>query len=173
MQDVSRYAPTSGHVADCTPFGGSGESVRLSDLRPRTGATKKPKRVGCGPGSGHGKTSTRGHKGSGQHSAPSKDARFEGGQMPLYRRIPKRGFKNYTRQEYELVNIGDLPRLARDGTVNPQILVEAGVVRANRPVKVLGSGELGVPLSVAVHAVSSSAQKKIEAAGGQITLLKW
>ena len=147
--------------------------MRLNELRPRPGATKKRKRVGCGVGSGHGKTSTRGHKGAGQHSAPNKDDRFEGGQMPLYRRIPKRGFKNYTRVSYETVNVADLTGSARDGKVTPEILRSAGLYRRDQPVKILGTGELAAPLQVAAHAFSASARSKIEKAGGKVEILKW
>ena len=147
--------------------------MRLNELRPRLGATKKRKRVGCGIGSGHGKTSTRGHKGAGQHSAPAKDARFEGGQMPFYRRIPKRGFKNYTRLSYEVVNVGDLALAARDGAVNPDQLRAQGLVRRQLPVKILGNGTVDGVLSVSAHAASSSARKKIESAGGRVEILKW
>jgi large subunit ribosomal protein L15 len=147
--------------------------MRLNELRPRLGATKKRKRVGCGIGSGHGKTSTRGHTGAGQHSAPRKDARFEGGQMPFYRRIPKRGFTNYTRVSYEVVNVSDLVAAARDGAVNPDQLRVAGLVRRRMPVKVLGNGAVGIPLQISAHAVSASARDKIEKAGGKIEILKW
>ena len=147
--------------------------MRLNELRPRAGATKKRKRVGCGVGSGHGKTSTRGHKGAGQHSAPNKDDRFEGGQMPLYRRIPKRGFKNYTRVSYETVNVADLAGVAQEGKVTPEILKSAGLYRRDQPVKILGAGELAVALQVSAHAFSASARTKIEKAGGKIEALKW
>jgi large subunit ribosomal protein L15 len=147
--------------------------VRLNDIRPRKGATKKRKRVGCGIGSGHGKTSTRGHKGAGQHSAPAKDARFEGGQMPFYRRIPKRGFRNPTRVAYEPVNLDRLAGLAETGKITPDEMRKAGLVNQNLPVKVLGNGEPGKALQVAAHAFSKSAKEKIEKAGGSIELLKW
>jgi large subunit ribosomal protein L15 len=147
--------------------------VRLNDIRPRPGATKKRKRVGCGTGSGHGKTSTRGHKGSGQHSAPAKDARFEGGQMPFYRHIPKRGFRNPTRQAYEAVNLDRLAGLAEAGKITPTEMRKAGLVNQNLPVKVLGNGESGKALQVAAHAFSKGAKEKIEKAGGSIEILKW
>lgn len=146
--------------------------MRLNQLRPHPGATRKRKRVGCGVGSGHGKTSTRGHKGAGQHSAPAKDARFEGGQMPFYRRIPKRGFKNYTRVNFEVVNAGDLTTAARDGAVTPELLRSAGLLRRQLPVKVLGTGDLLVPLRVSAHGFSASARAKIERAGGKAETIK-
>jgi large subunit ribosomal protein L15 len=140
--------------------------VKLTDLKPEPGARKKRKRVGCGTGSGHGKTSCRGHKGAGQHSAPRHDARFEGGQMPFYRRIPKRGFVNPTRVEYEPVNLADLAKLEAD-TITVQILRERGLVRRNLPVKILGEGEVSRPLVVTAQAFSKSAREKIEKAGGR------
>ena len=145
----------------------------LRDIRPRPGATKKRKRVGCGIGSGHGKTSTRGHKGAGQHSAPSKDARFEGGQMPFYRRIPKRGFRNFTRVAYEVVNLDRLGALAGEIRITPEVLRKAGLVRQRRPVKILGNGTLERALEVSAHAFSAGAREKIERAGGKTETLKW
>ena len=144
----------------------------MQDIRPRKGATKKRKRVGCGIGSGHGKTSTRGHKGAGQHSAPAKDARFEGGQMPFYRRIPKRGFRNYTRVEYEPVNLDRMAAMPDAGKITPKEMKQAGLLSSNLPVKVLGSGELAKALQVAAHAFSKSAKEKIEKAGGSVEILK-
>jgi large subunit ribosomal protein L15 len=131
------------------------------------------KRIGRGEASGHGKTSTRGHKGAGQHSAPAKDARFEGGQMPFYRRIPKRGFRNSTRKAYEPVNLVRLAGLAEAGKITPVEMRKAGLVNQNLPVKVLGNGEPGKALQVAAHAFSKSAKEKIEKAGGSIETLKW
>jgi large subunit ribosomal protein L15 len=147
--------------------------MMMNELRPRAGATRKRKRVGCGTGSGHGKTSTRGHKGSGQHSAPRKDERYEGGQMPFYRKLPKRGFKNYTRVAYEVVNISDLSAVAAERKVTPEMLRAAGLLRRDRPVKVLGNGVLEAGLQVAAHAFSASAKEKIEKAGGKVEVLKW
>lgn len=147
--------------------------MRLNDIRPRQGATKKRKRVGCGTGSGHGKTSTRGHKGAGQHSAPAKDARFEGGQMPFYRRIPKRGFRNPGRKAYEVVSLDRLAGLAEAGKITPNEMRKAGLVNQDLPVKVLGNGEPGKAMQVAAHAFSKGAKDKIEKAGGSTELLKW
>ena len=141
----------------------------MNELRPEPGATKKRKRVGCGPGSGHGKTSGRGHKGAGQHSAPEFDARFEGGQMPFYRRIPKRGFTNPCRVEYAVVNLDDLARLAAD-RITVETMVEQRLVRKGMPVKVLARGELTRPLTVVAHRFSKSAQEKIVKAGGKVEL---
>ena len=144
--------------------------MKLSALRPEPGSTHRRKRRGCGTGSGHGKTSTRGHKGAGQHSAPRHDARFEGGQMPFYRRIPKRGFVNPTREEFSVVNLGDLAGLGEDA-VGIELLRKAGLVRGQLKVKVLGNGEPGRALTVTAHAFSKSAREKLEKAGGKAEVL--
>jgi large subunit ribosomal protein L15 len=140
--------------------------VKLGALRPEPGAKKRRKRVGCGIGSGHGKTSCRGNKGAGQHSAPRHDARFEGGQMPFYRRIPKRGFNNPTRVEYEVVNLSDLAGLAVE-TITVALLRERRLVSRGLPVKILGDGEPGRALTVSAQAFSKTAKEKIEKAGGK------
>jgi large subunit ribosomal protein L15 len=140
--------------------------VKLGALRPEPGAKKRRKRVGCGIGSGHGKTSCRGHKGAGQHSAPRHDARFEGGQMPFYRRIPKRGFNNPNRVEFEVVNLTDLAALDVE-TVTVDLLRERHIVGRSQPVKVLGDGELKRAIAVSAQAFSKTAKEKIEKAGGK------
>lgn len=140
--------------------------MKLGDLRPEPGAKKRRKRVGCGMGSGHGKTSCRGHKGAGQHSAGRHDARFEGGQMPFYRRIPKRGFNNPTRVEFEPVNLSDLEQLGAE-TVTVELLRESGLIRRHLPVKVLGGGDVKRAMTVTVQAFSKIAREKIEKAGGK------
>jgi large subunit ribosomal protein L15 len=140
--------------------------VKLGGLKPEPGATKRRKRIGRGPGSGHGKTSGRGHTGAGQHSAPRHDARFEGGQMPFYRRIPKRGFVNPTRKEYAPVNLTDLAEL-EVSVVTIELMREKGLVGKRELVKVLGGGEVAQALSVTAHAFSKSAREKIEKAGGK------
>jgi large subunit ribosomal protein L15 len=140
--------------------------VKLVGLKPEPGSTKRRKRIGRGVGSGHGKTSCRGHTGAGQHSAPRHDARFEGGQMPFYRRIPKRGFVNPTRKEYAAVNLTDLVELEVE-VVTIDLLREKGLVGKRESVKVLGGGDLGRALSVTAHAFSKSAREKIEKAGGK------
>ncbi len=145
--------------------------MRLGNLRPDEGAKKRRKRVGCGPGSGHGKTSGRGHKGAGQHSASEFDARFEGGQMPFYRRIPKRGFVNPTRREYAAINLDAVAGLNLD-SVTVDVLRERRLVPRDMPVKILGDGELSRPVSVAAHAFSQSARAKIEQAGGKVEVVK-
>jgi len=145
--------------------------VKLNQLRPAAGARRRRKRVGRGVGSGHGKTSCRGHKGAGQHSAPEFDARFEGGQMPFYRRIPKRGFARPDRVEYAVVNLDELAGLKVD-SVTVELLQERGLVRRGKPVKVLGRGEPGGAIIVAAHAFSGVARTKIEKAGGRAEVLK-
>ena len=140
--------------------------MKLGELKPEPGSTKRRKRIGRGIGSGHGKTSCRGHGGAGQHSAPRHDARFEGGQMPFYRRIPKRGFVNPTRKEYAAVNLSDLAKLDVE-VVTVDLLREKGLVGRRETVKVLGGGELTRALSVTAHAFSKSARDKIERAGGK------
>ena len=140
--------------------------MKLGGLKPEPGSTHRKKRIGRGVGSGHGKTSGRGHTGAGQHSAPRHDARFEGGQMPFYRRIPKRGFVNPTRKEYAPVNLTDLAKLEVE-VVTVDLLREKGLVGQRELVKVLGGGELGRAVSVTAHAFSKSAREKIEKAGGK------
>lgn len=141
----------------------------LSNLTPAEGSVKKGKRVGRGQGSGRGGTSTRGHKGAKSRSGYSKKRGFEGGQMPIQRRVPKYGFKNINRVEYRGVNLDILQDLAdRKGvtTVTLEVLVENGLAHKNDLVKILGRGELKGKLDVTVHAYSASAKAAIEAAGG-------
>jgi large subunit ribosomal protein L15 len=145
--------------------------VRLSDVK-RTGrAFHKRKRVGRGPGSGHGKTSCRGHKGQ---KARLKVHRWsEGGQMPLQRRVPKRGFRN-TRFtiRFQILNVKDLNRFSGDRKIDPSVLEDAGLVKLSKgPIKVLAGGELSRPLEICVHAASQQARQKIEAAGGKLELI--
>ena len=140
--------------------------AELHDLSPTPGSHRDRKRLGRGPGSGTGKTSGRGEKGQKSRSGGSIAPGFEGGQMPLDRRIPKRGFHSRNRVEYQVVNVGDLGAL--EGEVTPETLRAAGLIRSLRkPVKVLGNGDLEVKLQVTAHAFSESARKKIESAGGQ------
>jgi large subunit ribosomal protein L15 len=146
--------------------------MNLGELSPPRGARKKRKRVGRGPGSGHGKTAARGHKGQKARSGGGKPPGFEGGQMPLYRRLPKRGFKNPSRREYAVVNVADLVRcFPQGGEVTPESLVGAGLVSGagSRRVKVLGDGDLvaGLAFTVRAHAFSQSAVEKIRTAGGR------
>jgi large subunit ribosomal protein L15 len=148
--------------------------MKLDELRPAVGAKKRRKRVGRGPGSGHGKTSTKGHKGHKARSGGGKAGGFEGGQMPLYRRLPKRGFlPPGGKTEYAVVNLKSLVAFEAGSTVDPDGLVQAGLVKNGERsrVKILGSGDVAHALTVKVHAVSGSARGKIEAAGGRIELL--
>lgn len=143
--------------------------ISLNELKPAPGATKKPKRVGRGPGSGHGKTATRGHKGQKSRSGTSIRPGFEGGQMPLHRRLPKRGFTNIFKKEYTLVHLADLSRFASGSVVTPQVLEEQGLIRNQRKeIKILADGELNHPLTVHAHKFSESAKEKILKAGGQV-----
>ncbi len=148
--------------------------MRLDELRPAAGAKKRRKRVGRGPSSGHGKTSTKGHKGHKARSGGGKTGGFEGGQMPLYRRLPKRGFlPPGGKTEYAVVNLKSLAAFGAGSTVDPDGLVQAGLVKNGERsrVKILGSGDLPHALTVKAHAVSGSARGKIEAAGGRVELL--
>lgn len=148
--------------------------MRLDQLRPAPGARKPPKRVGRGPSSGHGKTSTRGHKGGKARSGGGKAGGFEGGQMPLYRRLPKRGFHPHGGQtSYAVVNVKSLGGFAAGAVVDPAGLVQARLIKnADRDrVKLLGDGEVPHALTVRVHAASASARAKIEAKGGRVELL--
>jgi large subunit ribosomal protein L15 len=139
--------------------------VKIQELKATSGSRKKPKRVGRGVGSGHGKTSCRGHKGQKARSGGGKGAGFEGGQMPLQRRLPKRGFTNIFSSGYETINLKDIERLGLD-TVTPEVLAEKGLIRARDPLKVLGDGDLKRAVNVKANAFSASAMKKIQDAGG-------
>ncbi|MFN7312134.1 MAG: 50S ribosomal protein L15 [Bacteroidota bacterium] len=145
--------------------------MKLHTLRPAKGAThKEGKRVGRGEGSGKGGTAARGHKGAGSRSGTSTKRGFEGGQMPLYRRIPKFGFKNLNRVEYVPVNLDRLQKLAEDkgiSTIDFQVFMDNGFVSKNDMIKVLGRGELKAAIQVKAHAFSAAAIKAIEAAGGK------
>jgi large subunit ribosomal protein L15 len=148
--------------------------MKLDELRPAPGAVTRRKRVGRGPGSGHGKTATRGTKGQRSRSGGGKGSGFEGGQMPLYRRIPKRGFLPYGgKTEYAVVNLKALAAFTAGGVVDPDGLVKAGLIkRSDRGrVKLLGDGEVPHALTVRVHAISASARTKIEGQGGRIEVL--
>lgn len=148
--------------------------LRMDDLRPDEGATKKRRRVGRGPGSGSGKTSGRGTKGQNSRSGGGVRPGFEGGQLPIQKRMPyKRGFTNVWATPWETVNIGRLAELEVDGAITPEVLAEHGLIRSTRfPVKVLGDGELTGAVTVRAHAFSKSAQARIEQAGGTIETLE-
>ena len=148
--------------------------MNLSNLKPAAGSTNSEKRIGRGQGSGHGGTSTRGHKGAKSRSGYSKKVGFEGGQMPLQRRVPKFGFKNINRKEYKGVNIEVLQSLAEAynlTAIDQQVLVEHGLVSKNDLVKILGNGTISAKLDVKAHGFSKKASEAIEAAGGTIEKL--
>mgnify|MGYP003623855324 CR=1 FL=1 len=149
--------------------------MSLSNLRPATGATKTRKRIGRGPGSGLGGTSTRGHKGAKSRSGYSKKVGFEGGQMPLQRRLPKYGFKSLNRIEYKPINLDVLQKLAEDknlAKIDVQTLIEAGFISAKHLVKILGNGAITSKIDVEAHAFSKKAEEAIQATGGTVTKLK-
>lgn len=146
--------------------------MNLHNLAPAPGSRKRRKRIGRGPGSGHGKTATKGHKGILARSGGGKRPGFEGGQMPLVRRLPKFGFTNPARIEYSIVNLKSLEQWAGEGTVTPQAMVDAGLIKRKRlPIKILGVGELKKSLVVQAHKFSKSAEAKIQAAGGRVEVI--
>jgi len=146
--------------------------MRLDELKPAPGSNKKRKRVGRGDGSGHGKTSGRGHKGQGARSGGNVQPGFEGGQMPLQRRLPKRGFHNINRVEMTVVNLGQLEALLDGTEATPETLVAQGLINGkNRRIKILGEGSLSKALTVRAHGFSAKAKEKIEAAGGTAELI--
>jgi len=144
--------------------------VKITDLHPAKGAHKKEKRIGRGPGSGHGKTATKGHKGQAARSGGTKAPGFEGGQQPLIRRVPKRGFRSIFRKEYEIVNLKQLDRFDANTVINPKLLEECGIIKKGE-VKVLADGVITKPFILSAHKFSVQAIKKIEAAGGKVELL--
>lgn len=144
--------------------------IDLSKLKPAPGSRRRMKRIGRGPGSGHGKTSTAGHKGQLSRSGRKQYAGFEGGQMPLHRRLPKRGFTNIFRREFTVINVGDLQAL--DGEITPDRLLSEGIIKKLRDgLKVLGDGEVKKALVVKAHRFSRSAAEKIARAGGRAEVL--
>ncbi len=146
--------------------------MNLHDLAPARGAKKRRKRIGRGPGSGHGKTATKGHKGLLARSGGGKRPGFEGGQMPLVRRVPKFGFTNPFRVEYTIVNLTSFAGWTGSETITPQAMVDAGLVKRKKlPIKILGNGELKKPLVVQAHKFSKSAEAKIQAAGGRVEVI--
>ena len=149
--------------------------MSLSNMRTAEGSTKTGKRIGRGTGSGLGGTSTRGHKGAKSRSGYSRKFGFEGGQMPIQRRLPKFGFKNINRVEYKAINLDVLQRLAdakKLTKIDVQTLIEAGFLSGNQLVKILGNGALTAKVDVEAHAFSKSAEAAIEAIGGTVTKLK-
>lgn len=142
--------------------------MKLTDLKPVAGSTKKRKRVGRGPGSGHGKTSCKGHKGQKARSGGNRPPWFEGGQMPLQRRLPKRGFTNIFKEKFEILNVADLERLPLDaGTITEDILREKKIIGNKGRLKILGNGELKKKIIIHAAKFSKSALDKIQAAGGK------
>jgi len=151
--------------------------MNLKDIKPAAGSTHRKKRIGRGIGSGTGKTAGRGHKGRGSRAGGNTPARYEGGQMPLSRRIPKRGFRRLqkneqARERFTEVNIGKLTGFVDGETIDPAVLVDRGLARAGRKIKVLGGGDLKIKLTVHAHAFSGSAREKIAAAGGSADLIE-
>ena len=142
--------------------------LTLANLSPQEGSRKQKKRVGRGPGSGHGKTSGRGHKGAKARSGYQSKPGFEGGQMPLQRRLPKRGFNNIFRKDYEIIGLGQLETFEAGQEVTTATLVAAGLAKAGNGVKILANGEISKALTVKVEKVSGTARKLIEKAGGSV-----
>ncbi len=148
--------------------------MRLNDLRPAVGSKHKSKRVGRGYGSGKGKTSGKGMMGQKARSGPNPSPTFQGGSIPMVRRMPHlRGFKNRWRIEYQVINVGGLNEWPSDQPLTIEKLIEMGNITKNRPLKILGEGDLTVKLTVHAHKFSSSARSKIEAAGGTVVEVPW
>lgn len=146
--------------------------MKLNELKSPSGANKSIKRVGRGIGSGHGKTSTRGHKGQKSRSGSGIRPGFEGGQMPLQRRLPKRGFTNIFKKEYAIVNLKELNVFDDNTEVTPELLIEKGLIKkAKDGVKILGDGELEKTLIVKAHKVSKQAEEKVTARGGKVEVI--
>lgn len=143
----------------------------LDQLRPPKGARKKRKRVGRGIGSGHGKTSCKGSKGQNARSGRGTKAGFEGGQMPIQRRLPKRGFKNPFKQKVSIIHIGDLNRFPRDSMIDPDLLWKSGLCKKGEIIKLLSDGELEHPLTIRVHRASKTALQKVEKASGRVEVI--
>lgn len=142
--------------------------MKIEDLKPAPGSRKRNKRVGRGIGSGHGKTSCKGHKGQKARSGGTKGPGFEGGQMPLQRRVPKRGFKNRFAIEYAIINLKDIVKIQDADIITPEILIDKGIIKdLKNGIKVLGNGDIQRPLTIKAHAFSASAISKISAAGGK------
>jgi large subunit ribosomal protein L15 len=147
--------------------------MKLHELKPPAGSRHRRKILGRGPGSGHGKTSGKGEKGQKARSGGGTHPWFEGGQLPLHRRVPKRGFVNVFRKEYSILNVKDLERFAPGATVTPASLADVGLVRvASAAVKILGEGTLSKPLMVSAHRFSKTAEEKIRSAGGTVEVIR-
>ncbi len=147
--------------------------MRIGQLKKVKGVMKKRKRIGRGPGSGHGKTSTRGHKGQKARSGSKRTPRFEGGQMPLQRRLPKRGFTNIFKKAYQIVNLESLKNLKDQKLITPSVLKKEGLIKKeNAPVKILAKGEISFPITIQANAFSKMAKEKIESLGGKTEVIK-
>ncbi|OIO32432.1 MAG: 50S ribosomal protein L15 [Candidatus Omnitrophica bacterium CG1_02_40_15] len=147
--------------------------MKIQDLRPAIGARKRRKIVGRGPGSGHGKTSTRGHKGQMSRSGAGRSPGFEGGQMPLIRKLPKRGFRRRPKAGYSIVNLEMLSKLKKEALITIELLKEKGMIKGVvNYLKILGKGEIKVPVHIKAHAFSKSVEEKIKAVGGKCEVLK-
>ncbi len=143
--------------------------MRLHELKPQEGSRHTRKRIGRGHGSGHGKTAGKGHKGQNARSGGGVRPGFEGGQTPLFQRLPKRGFTNFTRKEFAVLNLDDLNRFEEGTEVTPALLAELKILKNQKDgVKILGNGELTKKLTISAHKFSASAREKIEAAGGKV-----
>ena len=146
--------------------------MKLNELSPEAGAQKKRKRVGRGVASGSGKTAGRGSKGQNARSGGGVRPGYEGGQMPIHRRLPKRGFKNHFKKVFAIINVQDLNRFDADAVVDEVALIKSGLVKGDRDgVKLLGKGDVQVPVTVRINKISESARQKIEAAGGKIEVI--
>jgi len=146
--------------------------MKLNELSPAAGATKRRKRIGRGTGSGQGCTAGRGHKGQKSRSGTSIPAWFEGGQMPLQRRVPKFGFTNIFRKTFQIINVASLHKVKGEKTVDIPVLLKSGLIKkADVPVKILGKGAIDFPLEISAHAFSKTAVEKITQAGGKVTVL--
>jgi large subunit ribosomal protein L15 len=146
--------------------------MKLSELSPEQGSRKKNKRVGRGQGSGHGKTSCRGHKGQNSRSGGGTRVGFEGGQMPMQRRLPKRGFRSVLKKRYAIINLQSLDGIT-DSTLTPELFLKKGIIKGIKDgVKILGKGEIKKPLTVKAHAFSASAMEKIQKAGGSTEVIQ-
>ncbi len=146
--------------------------MKITDIKPAVGSRKRCKRVGRGFGSGHGKTACKGHKGQKARSGGTKGAGFEGGQMPLQRRTPKRGFKNPFAVEFAVVNLNTIDRMADEAVITPELLVDRGIIKdLKHGLKILGTGTIGRAVTVKADAFSTAAREKIQAAGGKAEVL--
>jgi large subunit ribosomal protein L15 len=151
--------------------------MKLNELKPAPGSTRRKKRIGRGIGSGHGKTAGRGHKGRGSRSGGNTPPSYEGGQMPLQRRLPKRGFRRLQkneqrREQYTELNLRSLTAFGDGETIDPAVLADRGLIKAGRKLKILGDGELKLRLTVRAHAFSKSAREKLAALGGTAELIE-